>query len=265
MSDEQKAAYEAKARFFRALGYRTLCYLYGDVPLQLEEVTAPKTDYTREARATVLAQAVQDLEFATANLPEINTVKDGEISKPVAYMLLAELYLATGANDKAVGAATAVIDNPNLKLMTERFGSQVKEDGDVFYDLFRPNNQNRASGNTESIWVIQFETNVDGGGNNTSHFFWNPGSFWGERFFAPQVDKFHIITPATIYLQPLCSDTFRSFPFTLSPLHLFTRSLFHENSSPNVVRRLILDPERTLIVGAGFHTDQVVGGELQDV
>ena len=201
LSDEQKAAYEAKARFFRALGYRTLCYLYGDVPLQLEEVTAPKTDYTREAKATVLAQAVQDLEFATANLPEINTVKDGEISKPVAYMLLAELYLATGANDKAVGAATAVIDNPNLKLMTERFGSQVKEDGDVFYDLFRPNNQNRASGNTESIWVIQFETNVDGGGNNTSHFFWNPGSFWGERFFAPQVDKFHIITPDGINLQ----------------------------------------------------------------
>lgn len=55
--------------------------------------------------------------------------------------------------------------------MTQRFGSQANEEGDVFYDLFRPNNQNRASGNTEGIWVIQFETNVEGGGNNTSHFF----------------------------------------------------------------------------------------------
>lgn len=201
LTADQKAGYEAKARFFRALGYRTLTYLYGDVPLQLEEVTAPKTDYTREAKATVQAQAIQDLEFAVTNLPDINAVKDGEISRPAANMLLSELYLATGANDKAVTAASAVISNSNLHLMTQRFGSQASEDGDVFYDLFRPNNQNRASGNTESIWVIQFETNVDGGGNNTSHFFWVAGSFWGERFFAPQVDKFHIITPEGINLQ----------------------------------------------------------------
>ena len=195
LTDEQKKEYEAKGRFFRALGYRTLAYLYGGVPLQLEEVTAPKTDYTRDTKANVLAQAIEDLEFAAANLPEINTVRDGEISKPAANMLLAEVALAAGANDKAISAATAVINNGNLKLMTQRFGSQAGEDGDVFYDLFRPNNQNRSSGNTEGIWVIQFETNVEGGGNDTSHFFWNPGSFWGERFFAPQVDKFQIISP----------------------------------------------------------------------
>ena len=171
------------------------------MPLQLDEVTTPKTDYTREAKSTVLAQAVEDLEFASANLPEINAVKDGEISKPAAFMLLSELYLATGANDKAASAASSVINNPNLALMTERYGSQKDEDGDVFYDLFRPNNQNRASGNKEAIWVIQFETNVEGGGNNTSHFFWNPGSFWGERFFAPQVDKFKIIKPDGTNLQ----------------------------------------------------------------
>ena len=201
LTDAQKKEFEAKGRFFRALGYRTLAYLYGGVPLQIEEVTSPKTDYTRDTKENVLAQVVQDLEFAVANLPEINAVKDGEISKPAANMLLSEVYLATGANDKAASAATAVINNPNLALMTERFGSQAKEDGDVFYDLFRPNNQNRASGNTEGVWVIQFETNVEGGGNNTSHFFWNPGSFWGERFFAPQVDKFQIIKPDGTRLQ----------------------------------------------------------------
>lgn len=195
LTDEQKKEYEAKGRFFRALGYRTLAYLYGGVPLQLEEVTAPKTDYTRDTKANVLAQVIEDLEFAATNLPEINNVRDGEISKPAANMLLAEVALATGANDKAISAATAVINNSNLKLMTQRFGTQAGEAGDVFYDLFRPNNQNRSSGNTEGIWVIQFETNVEGGGNDTSHFFWVPGSFWGERFFAPQVDKFQIISP----------------------------------------------------------------------
>ena len=195
LTDDQKKEFEAKGRFFRALGYRTLVLLYGNVPLQIEEVTAPKTDFTRESKDKVWAQVIEDLEYAAANLPEINAVKDGEISKPAANMLLAEAYLATGANDKAVNAASAVINNTNLALMTQRFGSQAKEDGDVFYDLFRPNNQNRSAGNTEGIWVIQFETNVDGGGNNTSHFFWNPGSFWGERFFAPQVDKFQLIAP----------------------------------------------------------------------
>ena len=201
LTNEQKNIYEAKARFFRALGYRTLVYLYGDVPLQLEEVTEPKTDYTRESKDKVWAQVVEDLQFAANNLPDINAVRDGEISSPAANMLLAEVYLATGDNNNAVSAATAVINNPNLKLMTQRFGSQVSEDGDVFYDLFRPNNQNRSSGNTEGIWVIQFETNVEGGGNNTSEFFWYTSSFWGERFFAPQVDKFKIITPDGVNLQ----------------------------------------------------------------
>ena len=201
LTDDEKKVYEAKARFFRALAYRTLVLLYGDVPLQLEEVSTPKTDFVRESKDKVKAQVVEDLEFAAANLPEINTVKDGEISKPAANMLLAEMYLATGDNDKAINAASAVINNPNLALMKNRFGSQAKEDGDVFYDLFRPNNQNRASGNTEGIWVIQFETNIEGGGNNTSHFFWNPGSFWGERFFAPQVDKFQLIKPDGTKLQ----------------------------------------------------------------
>ena len=201
LTDDEKKVYEAKARFFRALAYRTLVLLYGDVPLQLEEVSTPKTDFVRESKDKVKAQVVEDLEFAAANLPEINTVKDGEISKPAANMLLAEMYLATGDNDKAINAASAVINNPNLALMKNRFGSQAKEDGDVFYDLFRPNNQNRASGNTEGIWVIQFETNIEGGGNNTSHHFWDPGSFWGERFFAPQVDKFQIIKPDGTRLQ----------------------------------------------------------------
>ena len=201
LTDDEKKVYEAKARFFRALAYRTLVLLYGDVPLQLEEVSTPKTDFVRESKDKVKAQVVEDLEFAAANLPEINTVKDGEISKPAANMLLAEMYLATGDNDKAINAASAVINNPNLALMKNRFGSQAKEDGDVFYDLFRPNNQNRASGNTEGIWVIQFETNIEGGGNNTSHFFWVPGSFWGERFFAPQVDKFQLIKPDGTRLQ----------------------------------------------------------------
>jgi hypothetical protein len=47
--------------------------------------------------------------------------------------------------------------------MTDRFGSLRNSPGDVFYDLFRVGNQNRKSGNMESIWVIQYELDVIGG------------------------------------------------------------------------------------------------------
>ena len=44
-----------------------------------------------------------------------------------------------------------------MALMTSRFGSRKDEEGDVYWDLFRLNNQNRSSGNTESLWVLQYD------------------------------------------------------------------------------------------------------------
>src|SRR5574344_401529 len=117
LSDAQKTLYEAKARFFRGFAYRTLAYLYGGVPLQLEQVKSPKTDYVRDTKENVLAQAIKDVEFASEHLSDITDVRDGEISLPVAYTLLSELYLATGENQKAIDAATKVINNPALSLM----------------------------------------------------------------------------------------------------------------------------------------------------
>lgn len=166
LSDADKVAFEAKARFFRAFGYRTLVYLFGGVPLVLEEVVAEKTDFTRASKEECLDQIISDLEFAAANLPDIAAVKqDGEISNVAAQHLLAEVALAAGENQKAVTAATAVINNPAMALMKTRFGSRSTfMPGDVYFDLFQPKNQNRKSGNKEAIWVIQLETDVLGGG-----------------------------------------------------------------------------------------------------
>lgn len=44
-----------------------------------------------------------------------------------------------------------------MALMTNRFGSRLNEAGDVYWDLFRLNNQNRGSGNKESLWVLQYD------------------------------------------------------------------------------------------------------------
>src|SRR3546814_5328596 len=47
--------------------------------------------------------------------------------------------------------------------MTTRFGTHADKPGDVFWDLFRPGNQNRNTGNKESILVWQVEFEVQGG------------------------------------------------------------------------------------------------------
>lgn len=197
LTDVQKKLFEARARFFRAFGYRALAYLYGNVPLVLEEIQTPKTDFKQATREQVYAQIIQDLEFAAANLPAINDVNDGEVSNLVAYHLLAEVCNSAKQYDKAEDAATAVITDPNMALMTTRFGTRKDGiaangvypaiAGDVYWDLFQPRNQNRkTAGNKEALWVIQFETDVPGGGNSSTKSVFEGDAFYAlERVHSP--------------------------------------------------------------------------------
>src|SRR3546814_2702179 len=90
---------------------------------------------------------------------------DLQINVEAAQHLLAEVYLAAGQYQNAVDAAAAVIGNSGVDLMRDRFGSRsTAAEGNVYWDLFQPGNQNRSSGNREGLWVIQFETDVPGGG-----------------------------------------------------------------------------------------------------
>ncbi|HLG41397.1 MAG TPA: RagB/SusD family nutrient uptake outer membrane protein [Chitinophagaceae bacterium] len=197
LTESDKKLFEARGRFFRALAFRTLAYLYGGVPLTLEEVTAPKVDFTRATRKEVYTQVIDDLVFAAANLPSLNDgptkIKDGEVSSQAANHLLSEVYIADGQFQKAVDAATAVINSPNLSLMTSRFnlGNTPKDEngvtapGDVYADLFRVGNQNRTAGNREAILVIQIQANVPGGAGATNLGFANAGGYCMERVHVP--------------------------------------------------------------------------------
>ncbi|WP_342645409.1 RagB/SusD family nutrient uptake outer membrane protein [Mucilaginibacter sp. CSA2-8R] len=191
MSAADKTLNEARSRFFRGFAYRTLAYLYGGVPLNVKEVESPKTDYTRAPKAEVLAQVISDLKFASENLPAINAVTDGQISNLAAYHLLSEVYLAAGEFQNAVTAATTVISNPNVALMKTRFGTKSSDaTKNVYWDLFQQGNQNRKNGtNKEGLWVIQFETDVPGGGAVSTGI---DGSYQFERNFAPQILTFRL-------------------------------------------------------------------------
>lgn len=160
-SEAEKNLIVGEARFFRAYTYNILVNLYGGVPLVTRIETQPKTDYQRTSREEILEFAKKDLEFAVNSLPDKPAVP-GRITKAAANHLLAEVYISQGNNDKAIEAASRVINDGIHALMRSRFGSKLALPGDVFSDLFRDKNQNAAV-NTETIWALQFEYNTPGG------------------------------------------------------------------------------------------------------
>lgn len=176
--ESDKVEIEAKARFFRAFAYRYLVYLYGEVPLLKDEITSPTFDFSRDPVNEVLQFMKEDMEFASNNLP-VENPGDGKLSKAAADHVLAETLISMGDYDGAIVAASRVIDDEQYELMTKRFGAYTSTPGDVFWDMFRLSNQNRASGNKESIWVWQLEFGILGGEPN--HRF--------TRAWSPQLEK----------------------------------------------------------------------------
>ena len=176
-----KVHFQAEAKFFRAYAYRTLVYLYGDVPYVETIQYDFQLNFTRTPKAEVLQHIVDDLQFAVENLPENpDQVQDGKLTKWAAYHLLSEMYLLQGEYHLAEKAALAVINSGYFNLMASRFGVSENQPGDAFSDLFKENNQNRKAGNRESIWVLQFEFNAIGGGTNSDDWTrraWNPKYF----------------------------------------------------------------------------------------
>jgi len=157
VSEDQKKTFRGEALFFRGMAYRYLANVYGGVPIETEHRTIPRRDYVRATRQETWEQAAADLEEAITLLPDIANVEDGKVSRQAAQHLITEVYISLGQYDKAIATATSVIDDKNIHLMTERFGVDAAKEGDVYYDLFRNGNINRSEGNSEAIFVCQYE------------------------------------------------------------------------------------------------------------
>ena len=186
ISQEDKDVFVGRAKFFRAFAYRILVQLYGGVPIIDEEITGVKLDFVRNTKEEVYQFIIDDLEFASKHIPA-DPELDGMVSKAAADHLLTEIYICTEQWDKAIEAASRVINNPDYELMTQRFGKYADvATGDPYWDLFRLGNQNRGSGNKEAIFVLQIDWPTPGGGSE-SHPRW-PGHV-GERNWCPFIDK----------------------------------------------------------------------------
>ena len=265
MSDADKLAFEAKGKFFRAFAYRTMVYLWGGVPLVTTEIQTEKTDFTRASKAECLALIISDLQFAAANLPAIGTVKDGEISNLAAQHLLSEVYLAAGQYQNAVTAASVVIDDAATDLMTARFGARTSyTPADVYWDLFQNKNQNRRTANNrESIWVVQFETDVPGGGAVSTAM---AGGFQMERVHVPLFRDMRVNNVA-LFIWPVSDYTGGRGVGFMQPSQYFANAVWGadfnidiRNANHNFIRRIPVTNPASPLYGQTVSTEAPPAG-----
>lgn len=249
LTEQEKTNFTAEAKFFRGYMYKMLANLYGNVPIVLQETKSPKRDYMTATRQEVYEQAAADLEDAADNLADIADAPDHRINNLAALHLLTEVNISLENWQDAVNTASQVIDHPATALMTERFGTRKDEkflipqyDTNVYWDLFRQGNQNRSTGNTEAIWVIQYEWETPGGAD---------GGPLLERAFSPRAWQAKIEnsdgSTSPLVPNPNAYTAGRSSGF-VRPTYYFFETLWEKsgydqdirNSDANIVRDFIV-------------------------
>jgi hypothetical protein len=165
--NETKYRIIGEARAVRAWAYRHLTYLWGDVPLNLEESQGStiKSDWERTSISIVRKQIISDLLYAEKHVTAEPSLA-GRLTKGAVQHYLAEMYLAVRKPDSALYWADQAINNPAYKLITSRYGVKANEPGTAFSDMFLDGNRNREEGNTEALWVWQFDYDILGGGED---------------------------------------------------------------------------------------------------
>ena len=166
---DKNSLYKAEASFMRAWCYDQLAVFYGGVPLTLEPVSSAKTDYTRASLNDVNNQILTDLTFAVSNLPDPDAVENGSrVNKYSAYQLLAEVYIRTGAYQKAVDACNSIINSGKFSLNAVKRSSLSYSD--YYHDMFVQGYMRRSEGNKETIWNYESENNNSVTGGQSGSF-----------------------------------------------------------------------------------------------
>jgi hypothetical protein len=224
-SAADKGRVVGEARLIRAWAYRHLQYLFGDVPVILEESSGDniRTDWERQPRDSVRHLIINDLIFARDNLP-VTSPLDGKLTKAVAQHYLAEMYLAIDEPAKAEVEASAVINDGVHRLITARYGVNKTAPGVAFMDQFQDGNVNRSEGNTEALWVFQYAQNVNGGGSSIMRRSWvtryesNKGMKLAPEYGGRGIGRLAITRYALNLYEP--SDV-RGGPFAIRRFYLY--------------------------------------------
>lgn len=154
----------AEASFLRAFYYFKLTLMWGDVPLWLNEITGSNLSeislLPRTSQKEVYKQIIEDLVFASGNLPDNQTQTQlGRITKWAAKGLLAKVYLFDEQWEKSSQTAQEVISNSPHELLSD------------FASVFDKDN----SWNKELMFVLPCMTDVRG---NYMHTVVAPAASW---------------------------------------------------------------------------------------
>jgi propanediol dehydratase small subunit len=178
LSDQRKKEIKGEASFIRAFMYFQAVQLWGDVPLQLKEVTTisaellpeiyPQLFPARASKEEVYAQIIADLEYARENV-KITQVHKGYVTKGAANALLAKVY--------------AIVEPHNWAKVSEYCDAVINGGYALLpaYDMLW-NNQNENS--VEAIFEINYAGTSSDGNWGASMF---SGTDW-KKFNIPSND-----------------------------------------------------------------------------
>ncbi len=151
-SEEERNAVLGAGYFHRAYRYYMLTHEFGDIPVSMKILDAPKLDFHTVKRETILRKIKEDLEFAEQWVPA--KANGGQVTKGAVSHLLTKVNLALGLFDDAIASASRVIEGGMHTLMTNRFGVDASNTGkNVIWDLHRPLNKALAV-NTEALMLV---------------------------------------------------------------------------------------------------------------
>ncbi len=155
--EAERNAILGAAYFYRAYYYYRLVHQFGDVPLNLKDITTPKLDYYSTRREVILKKMQEDLLFAEKWVKD--NVDRGEVTKGACSHLLTKINLALGDFDAAITSANNVINGGTYSLMRNRFGSTAGDAGkNVVWDLHRMDNKAIAANREALFLTIDRET-----------------------------------------------------------------------------------------------------------
>jgi len=155
--ESERNAILGAAYFYRAYYYYRLVHQFGDVPLNLKDITTPKLDYYSTKREVILKKMQEDLLFAEKWVKD--NVDRGEVTKGACSHLLTKVNLALGDFDAAITSANNVINGGTYSLMRNRFGSTAGDASkNVVWDLHRMDNKAIAANREALFLTIDRET-----------------------------------------------------------------------------------------------------------
>lgn len=145
-----------EALFIRSLVYYNLAVTFGNIPLQLNEVTTPSVEINQVSASDIYSQIAGDLSTAEGLLPPSYSGNNiGRATSGAAATLLGLVHLTDGNSGQAEAALRRVVDSNEYELVPN------------YADIWGPSNEN----NIESVFEIQYKSGGAGTGSGFTEYY----------------------------------------------------------------------------------------------